>query len=185
VQTQKRSWIYSGLAHPRGVVLARSERPRRRLRSGSSLLLCGDEHAWGLRPFLGHLCRDGGVSFSARAHRCTLEDWADSAGLRAAVAEFEPTVVVMSLGLCGAPSEKTAATVRDIAAAARSSRGTLVWLRPPERSAAGAGLRQQLDHAKVPSFHSDALELPRGPDGKLPTARGYAGWAGALWRWIG
>jgi len=185
VQTQKRSWIYSGLAHPPGVVLAHPERARHRLLPGATLLLCGDEHAWGLGPFLGHLCRDGGVAFRSRAHRCTLEDWADSAGLRAAVAELEPTVVVMSLGLSGPPTEQTAAAVREVAAAARPCRGTLVWLRPPERSDATVRMRQQLSLAKVPSFHSEALELPRGPDGKLPTARGYAGWAGALWRWIG
>ena len=33
-------------------------------------------------------------------------------------------------------------------------------------------------------FHSERLSLPRGPDGLHPTARGYAGWAGAVWHWL-
>lgn len=185
MQTQKRSWIYGGLAHPRGVVLARPVVRARRLAPGSRLLLGGDEHAWGLGPFLAGLCRDGEVTFRCRAHRCTLEDWADTEGLRKAVAELEPTVVVVSLGPTEPPSAATAATVGDVAAAARSCGGTLVWLRPPERNQLSRPFRQQLAQAKVPSFHSEALVLPCGPDERTPTARGYAGWAGALWRWIG
>ena len=33
-------------------------------------------------------------------------------------------------------------------------------------------------------FHSEKLEIPRGPDGIHSTPRGYAGWAGAIWRWL-
>ncbi len=33
-------------------------------------------------------------------------------------------------------------------------------------------------------FHSEKLEMPRGPDNLHPTARGYAGWAGAIWHWL-
>jgi lysophospholipase L1-like esterase len=41
--------------------------------------------------------------------------------------------------------------------------------------------------AEIPSrdyFPSDQLAIPRGPDGIHPTARGYAGWAGAIWQWL-
>ena len=185
MQTQKRSWIYGGLAHPAGLVLAAPTVVSRRLGPGARLLLCGDEHAWGMSPFLGHLCRDGEVEFRCRAHRSTIEDWADTAGLRQAVDDFEPTVVAVSLGPTALPDLVSAATVRSIAQAARSRRSALVWVRPPDRSAVSRPFMLQLNECKVPSFHSEALNLPRGPDAAKPTARGYAGWAGALWRWIG
>src|SRR3972149_8475876 len=63
VQAQKRSWIYSGIAHPPSVVLAQAKK-RRRLPAGSRLLLAGDGYAWGLAPFLGLLARDAHVIYS-------------------------------------------------------------------------------------------------------------------------
>ena len=185
MQTQKRSWIYGGLAHPPGMVLARAAPRGRRLAPGATMLLTGDAHAWGLSPFLSHLCRDGEVTFIERAHRCTLEDWVDTAGLRQAVAEAKPTVVVISLGPTKPLCPASCAAIGEIAAAARHRGGTLVWLRPPQTGPLSRPFRLELSRAKVPSFHSEALRLPRGPDEKTPTARGYAGWAGALWRWIG
>ena len=74
--------------------------------------------------------------------------------------------------------------IGEIAKQARKHGATFVWLRSPERDEHGRPFRLQLDAAKVPSFHSEALDIHRGDDGQ-PSARGYARWAGALWRWIG
>jgi hypothetical protein len=63
--------------------------------------------------------------------------------------------------------------------------GAVAWLRPPAAGEFGVkALRSVLDKAKMPSFHSEALGLALGPDGETPTVAGYAGWAGALWRWL-
>jgi len=178
VEPQKRSWIYGGIAHPPNVVLARRDVVnRRRLPPGSSLLLAGDEHAWGLAPFMKLLCRDGQVEFSSLCAPGTLLEWPYRKALVPALDGV--SMVVVSLAFGADDDDKLAEFAKD----ARSRGATLVWLRPLRREAAQT-VRPLLNAAKVPSFHSEALDLARGPDG-VPTARGYAGLAGALWRWIG
>ena len=42
-----------------------------------------------------------------------------------------------------------------------------------------------LIQSKVPFyFQSTELDIPRSPDGLHPNAAGYAGWSGAIWRWL-
>ena len=181
MQAQKRSWIYSGIAHPPSVVLAQAKK-RRRLPAGSRLLLAGDGYAWGLAPFLGLLARDAHVIYSTYLNQGSIESWDQEKLLATAVAPgFD--MVLLSLDLDPSkPQERASLTklVRD----GRPAGVTLVWLRPPRKAESVAHLRAALDAMKVPSFHSEALVLPRGLDGE-PSARGYAGWAGALWQWIG
>jgi hypothetical protein len=181
VQAQKRSWLYSGIAHPPSIVLAQT-RKRKRLPAGSRLLLAGDEHAWGLAPFLGLLARDADVSFSTCLHQGTGEHWVREKLLSSAVAPgFDMVLVSLDVNT-ERPSERAA--LAQLVSSGRPAGVTLVWLRQPSLSDNVAELRSALDALKVPSFHSEALALPRGPDGQ-PSARGYAGWAGALWQWIG
>lgn len=190
MQPQKRSWLYGGLAHPPSVVLARRDPQRnkaavrKRLPPGSTLLLAGDRYAWGLSPFLGQLCRDTNVRYVDDVDDdATIESWAKGR-LSARVQAEQPHMVMVSLGPRGVVDDKLVTTIAVIAADARSKGATLVWLRPPDKGDASRPFRLLLDEKKIPSFHSEALALPRGLDGD-PSARGYAGWAGALWRWIG
>jgi len=57
------------------------------------------------------------------------------------------------------------------------------WILPFEPSAAAQTLALSLPAADVLTFHSHLLEVHRSPTG-APSARGYAGWAGAVWKWI-
>ena len=59
-----------------------------------------------------------------------------------------------------------------------------VWVMPPKDRGSAAELRAALGRFGAECFPSDELVLPRGQDGVLPTAIGYAGWAGAIWRWL-
>lgn len=181
VRPQKRSWLYGGLAHPSGVLLVQPKAPvRKRLPPGSTLLLAGDAHAWGISPFIGQLCQDTGVTLRKDLFPAPIETWAESGRLGERVSEIHPHMVIVSL-LSSAPPEELQGAIAELAEQARSDGATFVWLRPPHKEAAAA-LRPLLDEAKIPSFHSEALEIAGG---EQPTVRGYAGWAGALWRWIG
>jgi hypothetical protein len=154
---------------------------RKRLPPKSTLLLVGDSHAWGLAPFVGQLCSDTGVRFEKDLFPAPVEQWVETGRLRNKVAKLKPHMVMVSM-LSSSPPKQLLPVVERLAADARATGATFVWIRPPQREFAGA-LRPVLDQAKIPSFHSEALELPL--DGGQPTVRGYAGWAGALWRWIG
>ena len=187
MQPQKRSWLYGGLAHPPGIVLVRPAKVplRKRLPPRSTLLVAGDRHAWGLSPFLRELCRGTEVTFRTALRTATIEDCARLHCLKSDVERLRPNMVVVSLPPKGDVSDALLEPLETLARDVRRFGATFVWLRPPERNDDSRPFRLLLDQAKIPSFHSEALEIPRGPDGKEPTARGYAGWAGALWRWIG
>lgn len=188
MQPDKRVWLFGGIVHPPSVVIARVKPRapvRRRLPPGSRLLLAGDDHAWGLSTFLRKLCRDTGVHYDHELdEEASIESWADRRELREPVEELRPDMVLLSLAPEDGLHDKLPDLIGIVAADARAHGATLVWLRPPVRDATSKPLWHMLTSAKVPSFHSEALELPRGPDGQ-PSVRGYAGWAGALWQWIG
>lgn len=181
MRAHKRIWLYGGLVHPLGIVVARPRPKRRRLPPGARLLVAGDDHAWGLSPFLRELCRDDGVSYDEELDAgATIERWATDARLSTAIGRCRPHMVVLSLD---SPTPE-GAPLGAVASVARGHGATLVWVRPLGDIEHVRALRARLDADKIPSFHSEALELPRGADGQ-PTVRGYAGWAGALWRWLG
>lgn len=73
----------------------------------------------------------------------------------------------------------------------------IVWLSPPTLPPAAVSLPSVMrliesEHQialpkikpRVSFFPTQSLDLPRGPDGIHPTPRGYAAWAGAIWRWL-
>ncbi len=141
--------------------------------------MAGDEHAWGLAPFLKRIADDAKVKtlVDVQPEGAELRAWTKSGRLGGIVGRTHPTITLLSLPV-GSSAEADLAELRNQAESA-----TLVWIRPPERQASTPRLRRVLDAAKIPSFHSEALSIPLA--GAAVTARGYAGWAAALWRWIG
>lgn len=182
MQAQKRSWLYSAIAHPPSVIQAQAKK-KRRLPPGSKLLLAGDEHAWALAPFLILLARDAGVAFASCLNKEDIATWAKKKLLAEATAKASPDLTLVSLHV-EVTRPSSVAALQQLVREGRPAGTTLVWLRPPRHDDDVVRLRAVLDEMKVPSFHSDRLALPRGADGE-PSARGYAGWAGALWQWIG
>lgn len=192
VQAQKITWIYAGMAHPTGVALARPARPHR-LPPGSRLLLAGDDFASGLATPLRRLSSDRKVKFrlvvaspqevespflggelAKQADRITKD-----------AMEFKPTVTLVSLPWPELmTSDKMDAVAAKLGRRIRSTGSSLAWIRPPTGLTSGPVLKGVLDRSNVPSFHSEALGLPLGPDRRTPTVVGYAGWAGAIWRWL-
>lgn len=153
-------------------------------------MLTGDRHAAGLSAVLRQLCDDRSVEL--RVKPLQVDETTESAAndslakaLKGVVADavgFGADVTLVSLGWPAAmSSDALQVRVAHLVELRRMGR-SVAWIRPPHDG--GSVLRLTLDRARVPSFHSEALDLPMGPDDKTPTAAGYAGWAGAIWRWL-
>jgi len=164
-----------------------------RLHPGQTrLLVIGDSLAVGLSPPLRDLATSARMAFEATATVGTrIDQWADSAGLGQTLGSFRPSLTLISLGtndeyLTGTDAvSRQREKVRVLLARIKAAGSDYVWIGPPTLPKPSNGIVSML-RDEIPSSHyypSDALEIPRGSDGIHPTARGYAGWAGALWRW--
>ncbi len=173
MQATKRSWLLGGIGIPTDVALVRpTVSPR--LPPGSRLLLVGDRHVASLTPALGRLCSDASVVLGVLS---LLPETPPQAILDAIVEQLELTPAPVTL-VSWPCSALVATAAREAGKAEHSS---VAWLVAP----AGCGAaRAELSKAKVPVFRSDVLRLGLGPDGVTPTVSGYAGWAGAIWRWL-
>jgi len=189
-----RQWIYVGLGLAAGYGLVRTIwRPR--LRPGESrLLLVGDSLAVGMAPYFRELASAARIPFTSLAVVGTrIDQWSDNPTLRDTLASFRPTIVLVSLGtndeyLTGADAvtRQRAALDRLLKLLGTAAPQDVIWIGPPTLPKRSNGIVAMLQDA-IPSsdyFPSQALTLPRGPDGIHPTARGYAGWAGTIWQWL-
>lgn len=123
-----------------------------------------------------------------------VDQWADSPELAAALIEFDPSHVFVSLGTNDAYTNKDPAEVEDDVRALvemiQETEAHVIWIGVPilPPFSAGAPLHEDiLDAIKdaAPNYYdSTDLDIPRAPDQIHPTAAGYAGWAGAIWNWL-
>jgi lysophospholipase L1-like esterase len=189
-----RRWIYLGLGLAAGYGLVRLIWAPR-LRPGETrLLLIGDSLAVGLAPYLRDLSGRERIAFASLAKVGTrIDQWAASSDLQNLLASFRPNMILVSLGtndeyLQGADAveRQRAALRRLVVLLMKASPQFIIWIGPPTLPKATNGIVPMLK-AEIPSrdyFPSEQLVIPRGPDGIHPTARGYAGWAGAIWHWL-
>lgn len=197
--------IYGGLAIVGGVILARTvtagapERPKV-IPGQSRVYLLGDSLAVGLSAPLKSLAKDDRMAFSSTATSGSrIDQWARDGRVDATLGRFRPTVVLVSLGTNDAymmGGEQIAASqqakAEQLLAKLRSGGAEVVWIGPPTLPASSAGHARNeamlsMVRGLVPPgayFPSDKLIIPRGPDNLHPSARGYAAWAGCLWRWL-
>jgi lysophospholipase L1-like esterase len=188
-----RPWVYAGLglaAIGSAIGLVRfMQGPR--LSSRSRVFLFGDSLAVGLAPHLKSLFDESKVPFAQVSKSGTrLDQWANSQVLQSKLQEFEPTIILVSLGTNDeympgdAPSKQQPYLEQLIENV--SPYGEIVWIGPPTLPKSSNGIVPMLKDTLPRShyFASDALQIPRGPDGIHPTARGYAAWAGSIWRWL-
>lgn len=185
-----RSWIYAGLAAAVGVGLVRALRPPR-LRAGvTRMMIIGDSLAVGLSPLLKSMAAEQKIAVDAFPIISTrIDQWAKSAVLGEHLASFKPTLVLISLGtndeyIAGDAVSRQRPFLEQLLA--RFPDSEVVWIGPPTLPKTTNGITPMLQ-ARVPSaqyFPSQTLTISRGPDGIHPTAKGYAGWAGAIWQWL-
>jgi len=205
MKPSSKQWIYAGLALVAGIgVVKLIGGPR--IRRGMRVLLVGDSLAVGMAPYFGALAKEAGVEFKSLATSgTTIEQWSKSAELANLLNAFQPQMVLVSLGTNDSVSKAAGVVERTRVALDRlltlltgwkradgaTGPENVVWIGPPKLpvnlNPEIAKMLQDAAGLVAPRFsyyHSERLDLPRGPDGLHPTARGYAGWAGAIWHWL-
>jgi lysophospholipase L1-like esterase len=195
-----RTWLYGGLLIAGGVALAKALSHGPTIRPGQRLLLFGDSLAVGLSTPMASLASDNGVAFDAVGQvGSTVGMWSGSSSLNTSLQQklaLGPNVVLCSLGTNDEAMNVDAATAElpgldSLIALCRSSGATLGWIGPPAflsclsftPNGFSGAIRQ-----KIPSndyFPSETYDIPRGGDCLHPTVKGYAGWAGLIWQWMG
>lgn len=156
-----RAWIYVGLGAATLTAVGLVEllgAPT--LRKGDRVLLVGDSLAVGLTAPLGALCRDNGIAFQSLATVGTrIDQWASSQPLTDALASFQPTVVLVSLGTNDAYMQPSPG--EDIAARQAPYMEQLLSKieQYPHASDSGAGPRA-IAWVAPPTLPSAAVSLP-------------------------
>jgi lysophospholipase L1-like esterase len=168
---------------------------RPKLSATSRVLLFGDSLAVGLNPQLKQLATEAGVEaytgkgvVGSRINQWSQDGWLDG-WLNQQLATFQPTLILVSLGT---NDEATAPGAVDREGDAfhalldklHASGAEIVWIGHPTLPFPTQGVSDMI-RANVPYyFDSEQLDIPRSPDNLHPNAAGYAGWAGAIWRWL-
>lgn len=173
----KRDWVYSGLAHPPGFALARGPSTFR-LKPGSKILLVGDEHAAGLGQFLGKLALDARMNLRFEWERGQLfERWMIPHSVERAL-RYKPEMLLVSMPTRLLDPSELAPRLASMKHVAGNL--TVKYVLPVSENQA---LSLALPAADIDAFHTQDVEIHRSPTG-APSARGYAGWAGAVWSWL-
>jgi lysophospholipase L1-like esterase len=211
-QNSSRAWIYIGLGAAALTAVGLVELlSGPTLRAGDRILLVGDSLAVGLSTPLGALAKDRGIAFSALATVGTrIDQWAQSQDLKDALASFQPTIVLISLGtndaymmpppdvgVRQAPYMDALLTMIETGWTHSDDYGlgprAIVWIAPPTLPDAAISIapvraliadQAALLHRRISIYPSDRLTLARGPDGIHPVVSAYAAWAGAIWQWL-
>lgn len=166
----------------------------RRLGGHARVLLIGDSLGVGLAHPLGVRAGEEGIPFRSLVVGSTrITDWSGLAradlarDLDAAMLEFQPTLVLISLGtndeyyfsVEGLPQEED-----DLAELlARLSDVDVVWIGPPTLPRTTNGTRAMIRATGVAYFPSETFDIPR-TDGIHATTRGYSDWADEVWAWL-
>jgi len=186
--------VYAGLVvAAAGAGLAKLLPSGPRIRAGTRLMVVGDSLAVGMAPYFACLSKEQKLPFDALAKVSTrIDQWAASQVLAEHVATFKPTLVLVSLGtndafMMGDVAAKQRPALAQLIAQLTVGGAELAWIGPPQLAGRpNAGLLTLLKSAIPASnyFASETLPIPRGPDNLHPTAKGYAGWSGAIWQWL-
>lgn len=190
-----RRWLLGGVLFAGGVGLVRVLTARPKLNENSRVLVIGDSLARGMTPHFKTLAEEAEIPLVSLAIPGTrTSQWTDSPELAAALIEFDPTHVFISLGTNDAYTrftpEEVAEDAAELVALVEETEAHVIWIGAPALppTSAGANLNPDILAAireVAPNYYdSTDLEIPRGPDNLHPTASGYAGWAGALWNWL-
>lgn len=188
-------WIFGGLLFAGGIGLARVLTARPRLDEESRVLVIGDSLAHGMAPHFKGLAADAELPILTLTRPGSrIDQWVDSAELAAALIDFDPTHVLVSLGTNDAYTAFDPADVAEDAAELvrliQETDAHVIWIGAPELPETSGGrplnddILIEIEQEAPYYFDSTNLSIPRAPDALHPTAAGYAGWAGAIWNWL-
>jgi len=186
-----RRWLLGGLLTVLGVGLVAAATRRPKLTEKSRVLLIGDSMAVGLDPHMRELAGETGIeAYAGRGITGSrIDQWARMGWLDTELESFHPTLVLVSLGtndeaLGAGAVARQEPFVDELLEKLHGSGAEIVWIGHPSLPFEENGVADLIE-SKVPFyFRSTELDIPRSPDGLHPNAAGYAGWSGAIWRWL-
>jgi len=153
------------------------------------VLQVGDSFADALGIELGKLLKQAGLRTSLETKTPSyIGDWAFGPVLRKAIANYNPDLVLITLGAneveIPVPTQRVGPVQRLV-----KSLGDLpcVWILPPLWKQDTGVMQVIKDNAKpCQVLDSSALvpSLPRGPDHIHPNGEGRSIWAGAVFEWL-
>ncbi len=200
MNNEKRSWLYAGIAVAAGVglvtmttsevgALGADDDGCRRLRclKDKRVLLLGDAMGDGLALPLKKLAEGSKTDLvSACRSGVNVADWPALLDKEGLLAKVKPTLVLVAIGPADLRKKDTSIDADAMARLTKKLRdagAVVIWVGPPKMPVEDWRIRESI-RAIGGMYPSEALTIARGPDGLRPTAAGFAGWAGALWRWI-
>jgi lysophospholipase L1-like esterase len=154
--------------------------------AGRRVLLVGDSMAEGIAPFLqSRVEAAGGVWTSEPEQSSTIIWWQGSGRLRELIAQHRPDIIFIALGsneLFTKDAEARASIIRTMVSEIGSRQA--YWVGPPSWKP-GSRLVPVIEKNFQDGhfYNSDNLDVPRGPDGKHPTLKGYERWVDLIWNW--
>jgi hypothetical protein len=154
------------------------------------ILHIGDSHvSFGFKRALARRFREAGATFKQKSWKGSrTKSWVASGKARRLIAEFQPTVVVVTLGTNEMKYDKPERQLSWIRALVdRIGARMCYWLGPPPLIEDRRGYNDFVSHNVAPCryFDSRVLEVGRRSDGRfhLTRAEGEA-WAAMVWRWM-
>lgn len=147
--------------------------------------------AVGLDPHMRELAGETGVE-AYEGHGIVgtrIDQWAASPWLDKELESFQPTLILVSLGtndeaLGDGAADRQELYLDELLEKLADSGAEVVWILPPELPFERHGVSELIAEKAPFYFASERLDIPRSPDHLHPTAAGYAGWGGAIWRWL-
>jgi lysophospholipase L1-like esterase len=184
-------WLLGGLLIAGGIGLVASVKRRPKLSAESRVLLFGDSLAVGLHQHMRSLAEESGVAaYTGKGIvGSRIDQWDDDPWLDATLDEFQPTLILVSLGTndeATSPGavERQAPHLAVLLDKLRATGAEIVWIGPPDLPFPRQGVSDMVRENVPYYFESEAIDIPRAPDHLHPNAAGYAGWAGAIWQWL-
>jgi len=205
--TPTKAWIYAGLVLAGGVgaAAAVSSIGRPLLKKGDRILFVGDSLSVGLNRPIKALAQEAGYEYAHIGKVGSFTSlWANESAeggqFTTLLRTFKPTLVLVSLGTNDEwipknnPSKQVLSLqkphVDRLVAKIQSLGARIAWIGPPQHNYVPApDFRAYIQKlvGKGSYFHSERYTIPRQPppdNVPHPTVRGYALWAGVIWRWL-
>lgn len=153
------------------------------------MLQVGDSFAAALGIELGKLLKQSGLRTSLETKTPSyIGDWAFGPVLRKAISDYNPDLVLITLGANEVEIPVPAQRVGPVQRLIKSlGDRPCVWILPPLWKQDTGVMQVIKDNAKpCQVLDSSALvpSLPRGPDHIHPSSEGRSIWAGAVFEWL-
>ena len=159
------------------------------LPAGTKVLQVGDSFAAALGVELGKLLKHSGLRTSLETKTPSyIGDWAFGPVLRKAISDYNPDLVLITLGANEVEIPVPAQRVGPIQRLVKSlGNRPCVWILPPLWKQ-DTGLMQVIKDNASPCQVLDSSvlvpSLPRGPDHIHPSSEGRVQWAAAVFDWL-